>query len=186
MSVIVWDGKTLAADKQTNYGRSCILTRKIERAKNGHLLGWVGVHSVGKTMVNWYNNGRPSISHPNRGLSSDDDAQLIAITPDGVFIYEGTADPYQPETPYIVLGSGSSFAYAALFAGADARRAVEITNQLCDSCGLGIDTLTPDWVDLKAPTGSPTTREQTAKMYSDRAKEEGIELYDEEERRWYL
>lgn len=173
MSIIVWDGKTLAADKQTNYGECRLPVTKIERAKSGALLGWVGVHSVGKAMVNWYNEGRSPINHPNKGLPSSDDASLLAITSDGVFLYEGTADPYQPETPFIALGSGSSFAYAALFAGADARRAVEITNLLCDSCGLGIDTLTPDWVDLKAPTGSPTMD-----MYLDMADVKDVDVYD--------
>lgn len=145
MSVIVWDGKTLAADRQSNYGECTQPATKIFRAENGNLLGCVGSYHVCRALVSWYNNGCPKDDHPNKGLSYEDDGVLIAITPKGIDVFAGTQPPYRHEHKTIAYGSGMPYALAALAAGAKAQKAVEITNELCSSCGLGVDTLVPYW-----------------------------------------
>jgi hypothetical protein len=39
------------------------------------------------------------------------------------------------------MGAGRDAAMGALRMGADAKTAVEVANELCTACGLGVDTL---------------------------------------------
>lgn len=144
MTVIAWDGKTLAADKRmTSYG--CAATvNKIARAKNGELLAISGNASVGLSLINWFEAGRDKSSYPNN-LSGDGDslANLLVVYPEGtVMRYESTPFPIQVIEPFCAMGSGRDYALAAMYLGHDARKAVAVACEFDTGCGNGMDVLT--------------------------------------------
>lgn len=146
MTIIVWDGKTLAADKQTNDGNQKIKCTKIFKYNN-HLIGGAGNAALLECIFDWFKDGADKDNFPeNITVDSDDDCHLLVITPEGkIMTYENSAIPQDyTENKVFALGCGSPYAYAAMSMGADAYRAVEVTCEHDSTCGMGIDTLTLD------------------------------------------
>lgn len=144
MTIIVWDGKTLAADKQTNDGGQKIKCTKIFRWK-GHLIGGSGTAVLNEAMFQWFKDGADHASFPDYiTVDSDDDCHMIVITPKGKILnYENNSYPMDySENKVFAIGCGAPYAYAAMSMGADAKRAVEIAIEHDANCGMGIDTLT--------------------------------------------
>lgn len=141
MSVIAWDGKTLAADRQmTNQGlkRTC---SKMRLLKDGTILAWVGVQDVGLALANWYEAGRLPEQWPSEAQKDKDDwTSLIVVRPDrSLLVYERYGEPIEILDAFMAWGSGRDFAIAAMVMSADARRAVEITCQFSADCGMGVE-----------------------------------------------
>jgi len=144
MTVIAWDGKTLAADRQgTNCGGKFAAT-KLFRLDDGTLLAGTGTLAAVLVMRDWYIAGADTSQYPECQKSSDDWARLVVVKPGGVvFYYEGLPVAIPSESVPAAWGSGRDFALGAMLAGADARRAVEITNMVSIDCGLGVDSAEP-------------------------------------------
>lgn len=142
MTVIAWDGTTLAADKQcTLYGCPSTVT-KIFRVPDG-LLGLMGSEPHARAILAWFQNGMSgAYPHP-----FDNDVEhrgeAILITPQREIrkFYLGPHYAIQ-EDKCGAWGGGGDFAAAALYLGETARRAVEVACALHVNCGMGIDTLT--------------------------------------------
>lgn len=140
MTVIAWDGKTLAADKRSvNNGRPTTVT-KIQRHEDW-LLAVSGDFTRGLEMVNWFKAGRDPAKLPEFQKTVDY-VPILAINKEGLWMFEIGPVPFHVEEPFYAMGSGRDSALACLHLGLDARRAVEVTNTLFTSCGNGIDTLT--------------------------------------------
>lgn len=151
MTVIAWDGKTLAADKRmTSYDCPTTVT-KIARAVTGELLAVSGSAAVGLALINWYEQGRIRESYPsNSDGSGDSFANMLVIYPGGtVMRYESTAFPIQITEPFCAMGSGRDYALAAMHLGHDSRKAVEVACVFDVGCGNGVDVLT-----LEEPNGN--------------------------------
>ncbi|HEX5126493.1 MAG TPA: hypothetical protein VFW00_07110 [Rhodocyclaceae bacterium] len=139
MTVICWDGKTLAADKRVSFGTSISTTTKIHRI-NGMLVGCAGVAANGASCIQWVRDGMDRSQYP--AVQKDDPCSLLVILADGtIHYYSKTADPLVIECKTFAIGSGSEFADAALYLGKTAREAVEVAIALDSGCGNGIDTL---------------------------------------------
>lgn len=142
MTVIAWDGKTLAADKQggnewTKYGT----TTKIRRIR-GHLVGCAGTSSLARAMLAWFEAGAVEADFPEAQSDTDKACTVLVITPDGrCTVYQSTPQPIEYENSYYAIGSGQDAAAAVMELGHDARTAVEIASRVCVGCGNGIDTL---------------------------------------------
>lgn len=145
MTVIVFDGRTLAADKLACYGNTCNAVTKI--ARHGNLLmGGAGEFAFVQAMFEWVRSGRAVESFPKSQSDKDDWQPLLVIEADGSpSLYERTPYPVRYEQKVAAIGSGKEFARAALWCGKSAREAVECANALCSDCGLGVDTL--DWIE---------------------------------------
>lgn len=144
MTVIAWDGKTLAADRQaTNCGMR-FETTKIFRLADGSVCAATGAHAAATIMRQWYEDGADLSKYPECQKTTDDWARLVVARPDGaVWWYEGLPAALRCESVPAAFGSGRDFAMGAMLAGADARRAVEITNLVSVDCGLGVDSAEP-------------------------------------------
>lgn len=143
MSIIVWDGKTLAADKQaTNAGLKAVVT-KIFRVGDD-LVGFSGDLAYIGGMKHWLETGAEPQNFPKHQEDKDDWVGTLVIKPDGrVLKYERCAYPIDfSQNTVMCIGSGRDFAYGALAMGADAVKAVEVTCKYEAFCGIGIDTLT--------------------------------------------
>lgn len=144
MTVIAWDGKTLAADRQgTNCGMRLPAT-KLFKLADGTVVAGTGVLAAVHRMKQWYENGADVSNYPDCQKTSDDWCRLVVVKPGGsVFCYEGQPVAIPSESVPAAWGSGRDFAMGAMLAGANAVRAVEITNTVSVDCGLGVISAEP-------------------------------------------
>lgn len=142
MTVIAWDGKTLAADKRTNFGGLHATTTKVHRLPDGRLVGCAGNTAQISEMVHWLGAGADSEKMPAIQRDAKECVSALVIEPGGrVLQYENTPHPIVIENPAWAIGSGRDFAMAAMWLGQDARHAVIVACQLDCTCGNGVDEL---------------------------------------------
>ena len=139
MSVIAWDGKTLASDKKSIRGDVLQKVTKIVQLPDGTVLAWCGQHEQGLRLRQWYADGAIA---ENRPVFADKDewTRMIVAKPDGsVCMYEQEPVAQYVEEPFQAWGSGAEYALGAMAMGANARQAVEIAGRFSATCGLGVD-----------------------------------------------
>lgn len=140
MTVLVWDGKTFAADRLACGGTMKHTVTKIARVDD-ELVGICGRLSTGNELRDWYLKGADPEYFPNAALD-DPETDLVVIKADGtVWVYSASSTPFQVEDQVCTFGSGAEAAWGALLCGATAQRAVEIASQINITCGNGIDVL---------------------------------------------
>ncbi|MRW82888.1 hypothetical protein GJ698_02135 [Pseudoduganella sp. FT26W] len=142
MTIIAWDGKTLAADKQSTCAGHGSTVTKIFRTTFG-LVGFAGKASHARALLVWFNSGAILERWP---VSPDRDnwADAIVICPNGeVREYVGNGGGHYElvEDNFCAMGGGRDYALAAMFLGKSAKEAVEVACALDITCGKGIDTL---------------------------------------------
>ena len=142
MTVIAWDGKTLAADRLSTNGGLRGTVTKIFRAGDC-LVGGSGEFAFVLAMVDWVKKGRDPATFPADQRNKDNWQPILVIEKDGTHsLYDQTPFPVRHEQPYIALGSGRDFAMAAMYLRKSAVEACEVAIALNAGCGNGIDTLT--------------------------------------------
>lgn len=142
MTVIAWDGKTLAADKRSTCVGYPSTVTKIYRLQDG-LVGFSGDGSHAMALLTWFKDGRDAEKWP-ASRNSDSHADAIFISNTGeIYEYWGRAGPFSTkyEDQFTASGSGRDYALAAMYLGKSAREAVEVACVLDTGCGNGIDTL---------------------------------------------
>lgn len=144
MSVIVWDGKTLAADRRGNSGGLIFSITKIKKIR-GHLVGVCSDASAGSALMHWFESGADAKDWPDCQKDKDRWSHLLVICPEKrIICYE--QDPYyfEIEQDKYALGSGRDFAIAAMDMGMDAKQAVLLASKFSSGCGNGVDELSHD------------------------------------------
>lgn len=143
MTVIAWDGKTLAADKRAGTDAPRTVT-KIRRAANGNLIGATGSAQGDAELVAWYEQGADPAKFPRSQREDATASQLVIIERDTRRVLHFATTPYPAvfEDAQFACGSGRDFALMAMRLAVGARTAVSLTCELCAECGNGIDTLT--------------------------------------------
>lgn len=163
MSIVAYDGKVLAADRQAMNGDLPFETRKIIRLENGDIIAWTGSTDGGLAMKYWYEQGCNREEFPSCQRDKDIWSRLIVVPyhqhqidrqsrlryyeqgPDPIFLYES----------FMAWGSGRDVAMGALAMGATASKAVEIACRYNVYCGMGIDVIEIPWAStLQRPKGS--------------------------------
>ena len=141
MTVLAWDGKTLAADKLVVNGDCRQRTTKIERF--GHqLLGVCGNLSVGRELLAWFKAGADAALFPAGNRNLNEGASLVVINPDGgVWKYESSPHPFEVEGKFCAFGCGDVAALVAMHCGESALSAVLIAGDYVHGCGGGVDSL---------------------------------------------
>lgn len=139
MTIIAWDGKTLAADRQSTSNNMRRTTRKIHRVRDG-LIAITGSGCHGVALLDWFNGDRNPSAWPKE---SAEIANIIHVTSDGVFVYAGDLPAFGEPVldAFIAFGSGRDYAMTAMHLGKTAAEAVEIACLFDVSCGMGVDTL---------------------------------------------
>jgi ATP-dependent protease HslVU (ClpYQ) peptidase subunit len=142
MTVIAWDGTTLAADKRAVANNMRFNVTKIKKIR-GHLVFSAGDFDSANMLFKWFEDGAKPDSYPTCQNDKDRWVVLIVITPDKQILrYEKEPVSYVIEEPFAAVGSGRDYAMAAMAMGANAIEAVKIACQFDIYCGDGIDTLT--------------------------------------------
>lgn len=140
MTVIAWDGRTLAADKRSTVAYMASTVTKIHRISDG-LIAFSGGGAHASELLNWFKGERRPEDYPRR--TDDEGAGTLFIGADRRILMYSAASPFpeQIEERFYARGSGRDYAMAAMHLGCDARRAVEVACAFDIGCGNGIDTL---------------------------------------------
>jgi ATP-dependent protease HslVU (ClpYQ) peptidase subunit len=141
MTVIAWDGETLAADKQSTGGGFASTVTKIFRVPGG-LVGFTGNGSHAQALLAWFRAGCDVEKWPKKG--GDDSAGAFFVSACGELRgYSGDDGPHYIvyEDRHLAFGAGRDYALAAMYLGKSAREAVEVACALDNTCGMGIDAL---------------------------------------------
>lgn len=142
MSVVAWDGRTLAADKRALIGSLYRRTTKIFR-RNDCLLGYAGDTDKAEELMAWWVAGAIPKEFPE--ACRDDSrswASLLVASSEGLLHYQRTPYPVRYDKDQaMAIGSGRDFALAAMHLGKSAAEAVEVACALDSGCGDGVDAL---------------------------------------------
>jgi len=132
MTTIAWDGKSLAADRQTSMFRGACT--KVVRLACGHLFGSSGDLRDGVSVQKWLEGGgeKPKVS---------DSFHAILIEFGTLYVLEENLSRIKYDRPFFAVGSGRDFAMAAMLLGKTARDAVLIAHQLDVNTGADVDEL---------------------------------------------
>lgn len=141
MSVVAWDGKTLAADRM---GVSADMRSQMSKimviGPPPEIIAWTGSHEQGLTLAAWYRAGADPESWPEFQKDHDNWTRLIVWRQgENPEIYEQLPVPQTVQDEFMAWGSGRDFAMGAMFAGASAADAVRAASAFNIYCGLGID-----------------------------------------------
>lgn len=139
MTVIAFDGRTLAADRLADCNGARRTVTKIQRI-DGALIGGAGNMGRVFAMVEWFRRGAVPADFPS-GAADNNWAVLLVVKDGRAVTYEQSPWPLEFKDRQIAIGSGRDFAMAAMHLGQDARGAVEVAIDLCPSCGGGVDVL---------------------------------------------
>lgn len=140
MSVIVWDGKSLAADRQATLSDGKIEVCKIRRISNGCVIAATGDFGKGIAKMNWYENGADPLKWSEIEAGNKDFARLIVAFPNGTLVYyDDICCEIEVFSKFVAFGAGRDYAMGALSMGASANRAAWIACEHSTVCGLGVD-----------------------------------------------
>lgn len=140
MTVIAWDGRTLAADKMSCSAGYGYTVTKVHRLRDGSLVGFSGDGDGAMALLAWLEAARNPAGYPE--AQKDNDTSAVVVRPDGtVWSYGKTPFPQRIECRFYAMGHGRDFALAAMHLGHDARKAVEVACALDAFCGCGIDVV---------------------------------------------
>lgn len=141
MTIIAWDGKTLAMDKQATANGLRRKTTKFRRLASGEILTWTGDQDSGEAVARWYEQGADPEKWPACQRDKDDWARLIVASRKGVKFFERQPIAVRVEDRFSAWGSGRDFAIGAMARGATAIEAVKVAMRFDAGCGLGVDSV---------------------------------------------
>lgn len=139
MSVVAWDGKRIAADRQIAHGDIISKGCKLKQLSNEEIVGWIGGHAAGFILLDWYKSGADFINWPEV-QGTEDWSHFIVCKRAGLYHTDNQPVFFKIREKFAAFGSGREIALGAMAAGASAVQAVKITNDLCTTCGLGVDS----------------------------------------------
>jgi hypothetical protein len=140
MTIVAWDGHTLAADKLGDSNGLRRTTTKIRRFDGG-LFGSAGLASRAEQIFEWIKAGAQPETIPAFQLTDEYQSVLVVRNDRSVWIYAHGPYPFEMEDPFHAIGSGRDFAIATMFLGHSAEHAVYVASQFETGCGNGVDTL---------------------------------------------
>lgn len=145
MTVIAWDGQTLAADRRSvrhNTIHSLDKIKRIELQGRVYLIGASGDADVAEALKHWFESGYFSKDFPESAKGESLKSTLIAVPDDGsIMIFERTPYPIKYPPQRFAIGSGADFAIAAMYVGKTAEDAVDVACQFDAFCGEGVTML---------------------------------------------
>jgi hypothetical protein len=134
MSVVVWDGQSLALDRGATDGVTMWELDKWWKDGDDVLTG-VGHHATLVALRDWYLAGRDLDTFP-RLLQP---AELVVVTGGRLHRYEHTSPrPIDHGTNKCAFGAGRDFAYGAMAMGATAEQAAQVACGFSVACGHGV------------------------------------------------
>jgi hypothetical protein len=142
MSIICWDGTTLAADKMASLEDGTFFTTsKIFRRSDGVIYGVTG--TCCEAIADWFENGEGVARFNELGLSGHNFSLLYIGHNRKPYLMEAVPYPVEIEDRCFAIGGAAQAGQVLMECGMSAEQAVEKVCQSNIYCGCGIDTLTP-------------------------------------------
>ncbi len=128
LTTIAYDGERLVSDsRQVGLWKHGLKSIKIHRVGD-RLFGVAGDVVECERYIAWVKAGEPQDNKPE--FDVDDDSFGVMIVQDGrCYELDERLIRYEVGVPY-AMGTGSKFAMGAMYAGADAKEAVQIASRL--------------------------------------------------------
>ena len=140
MTVLAWDGKSLAADRMVEVNGSIYKTTKVSKFGD-YLIGFSGRLDVALATKDWFERGQVHSSFPT--FQNDGGTVLMVIRADEyIMLYYSTPSPVILPPQRIALGCGADYALGAMACGKSAKAAVKIASRFDAYCGCGVDVVT--------------------------------------------
>lgn len=138
MTVIAWDGETLAGDRMRVCGGTPVRADSkvnLIAAPDGRrfLVGCSGCAYMGEVFLAWMRGGdKPSMPHDAEfsAMVIDERRKVWMLSRELVYLQVGR--------PQWAIGCGADYALGAMAAGKTAVEAVKITSRLDTNCGMGV------------------------------------------------
>jgi hypothetical protein len=132
MSVLVYDGTSLAADSMANNGHTLFPYSKLWQT-GATFWGTTGYLQEMAQLRQWVEQGLVPEQYP---LSQASQSQLVQVSKEkGAVRYKGSALPLLHGRNKFAIGEGAPYAYGALFMGATAEQAVAAAIYYSVHCG---------------------------------------------------
>lgn len=141
MSVMAWDGLSIAADKQATCAGMRFTVRKLRVLPSSDVLCVVGDMDAGMMVMRWYEEGADPAKWPSCQSHDKDWCRLFVANKLVLKVYERQPVSYEIDEPFFAHGSGRDYAMAAMACGKSAKDAVEIAGRFDNGCGMGIDVV---------------------------------------------
>lgn len=139
MTVIAFDGKTLAADRRCCRGDTVYSVNKLFRVGKA-VVGLAGGSDYALQWVEWFKNGEKVEDFPK--IEDTENWLCALVVSEGrILFYDRTPYPLEVFDKFTAVGSGREVALGAMHMGAIAYDAVAAASRWISSCGNGIDTL---------------------------------------------
>lgn len=135
----------IAADSAVGDQESFYLVEKLRRGKNG-IYGACGEFLK---ILSAYD-----FMAQKSGWSDDLDVQILELRPDGIWVYESSPVPIKIKNDYWAIGSGGSYALAAMRLGLSPVEAVAIACEFDASSRPPIDSMRLEIVRGRKPKTS--------------------------------
>jgi len=168
MTVIAWDGKTLAVDSQvsdsTGYKQAADKIWRFEYGdeKPDALLAVFGVLAHGAPLVEWFKSGATPSDYPFPASTVNEFVGTSLVVVSGNQVMEYGASPYpdiQPISVKQAWGSGGQMALGAMLAGYTAVQAAQLSCKHITTCGGPVKSMTME--GAKADQLSPLANLET-------------------------
>ena len=131
MTVVVWDGISIACDSRMTGGYIKDDTQKIFKLGNRHI-GVAGTYSAALLAIQWMKD--KTKDKPKLETQDDNEFEAIEIRDGKCYYYDENLIESPVSAPY-AIGSGCQFAMAAMWLGHDAKTAVNTAKKFDESCG---------------------------------------------------
>ena len=141
MSIIAWDGTTVAADKRACIADAAHTTTKLWQVHTTPtiFLGITGDESFGLSIKQWFLDGADPAKWPAFQITENWARLVVFEQGKRPYTYERNPVKQVVEDPFMAWGTGREFALGALAMGATAKEAVEVACRFSIYCGNGVD-----------------------------------------------
>jgi hypothetical protein len=138
MSILAYDGKLIAADRQGTINDTRGTMKKLVKVGNV-VIGWVGTQTNGLIMMRWFLDGADPAKFPETNDDPGTCSRLIVVSKKELILFEASPEPMKFLDKKQAFGSGMDLALGAMAMGANAKQAVQIACKYDIHCGMGID-----------------------------------------------
>lgn len=140
MTVIAWDGTTLAADRRCSFGAYIGEMTKI-RAIGNAFVGVAGTAAKAAEFFAWFEAGADPKTYPKRDLNEEYFTAIVILPGPVLHRYEVVGVPFVVECEKHAIGSGRDYAAMAMHLGKTAAEACELAMVFDENSGNGVDLL---------------------------------------------
>lgn len=138
-TIAVRNGIIAADSRMTVDGRMTKCVKLFRRG--GDVLGLAGDDAPALMFVDWYGTGKP---RPHLLVEGNSDFHVLALdSKRRVFLYDKWCRGERITAPFFAIGTGADAAMGAMYAGADARRAVAVACKVDINSGLPVVWMRP-------------------------------------------